>query len=367
MKKINWHYPREKLANEYLKIVYQGAINRIALLDVRRTGKTSFLLKDFFPEAIKNDFVPVYINLWLEPENPTLAIITALEQTLAVLAKESKNALLDIAKTQVTKIEFGNSFLGKVGVEFSDDKVIKATETQLSAINKNLARLVSQVGDKLILIIDEVQHLGTVKHFDSVQRSLRTALDTYHDINVVYSGSSRSGIDAMFKDKDKAFYNSAFIIDFPRLDIGFVRNGQSILNKHFNLNYDINELNQFYLDLDQSPFWFMQLLNYLLVNQVSLASGIRYINQAVVEDGKFIFIASSLNELDKSVLNNITTGGQQIYAKESLGTLSKQLNQNITASNIQGSIKKLTNKKIISKYNDKFYIELPGFIKFLKG
>jgi|GEM_PF-5964550 len=68
------------------------------------------------------------------------------------------------------------------------------------------------------------------------------------------------------------------------------------------------------------------------------------------------------------MLNNITTtGGQQIYAKESLVVLSKQLNQNITASNVQGSIKKLTNKNIIFKYNDKFYIELPGFIKFMKG
>jgi len=179
MKKIDWHYHRQALAHSYLKNVYQGSVGRIALLDVRRTGKTSFLLNDFFPEAINNGFIPIYVNLWLEPENPALAIISAIEKTLNVLKDSARSKLKSIANTEIKKIEVGNTLIGRIGVEFTKKNAVHPTQSQLLAINTGFANLAKQGDGKVVLIIDEIQHLATHKHFDNIQRSLRTALDTY--------------------------------------------------------------------------------------------------------------------------------------------------------------------------------------------
>jgi hypothetical protein len=109
MKKVNWHFQRKALAESYLQTLYQGAVSRIALLDVRRTGKTTFLLKDLFPIALENGFVPIYINLWSEPDNPTLAITQNLNHALLVLDDKVTSKLREVANTEIKKLEVGNN------------------------------------------------------------------------------------------------------------------------------------------------------------------------------------------------------------------------------------------------------------------
>lgn len=365
MKKIDWHFERKALATHYLKTVYQGAINRIALLDVRRTGKTSFLLKDLYPVALENGFVPVYINLWTESENPATLIVSSIEQTLRAYKDKSSNTLKDIANTQIKKVEVGNSLLGKVAMEFDAKRAVEASQSDLLAINSALAELVKHCGDKVLIIIDEIQHLATSDKFDATQRALRTALDTFSDVCVVYSGSSRSGIDAMFSDKDKAFFNSAFLIDFPRLDREFVARCQQILKQDFSLNYNINELNDCYNSFDQSPFWFIQLVNYLLVNQASLKDGLLFVEAAIIQDGGFERLKTRVKPLDKQVLHALLANNSQMYSEQTLKSFSKKVGKKVTPSSVQASIRKLKTMGVISQYSDRYYAELPGFIKYL--
>lgn len=367
MKKVNWHFDRTELALKYLKIVYQGAINRIALLDVRRTGKTSFLLKDFFPAALAQEFIPVYINLWSDPDNPARTILSAIEKTLTTVQTNPISSLSDIANTEVKKIEVGSSVFGKMALEFSDKQAKTATASELNQISETLAQLAAQCGDRAILIIDEIQHLATSSKFDAVQRTLRTALDTHSEINLVYSGSSRSGIDAMFSDKDKAFFNSAFMIDFPRLDHAFVHHCRDTLQQYFGLDYNVDELCERYDKLDKSPFWLMQLVNYLMVNHADIDAGMEFVNAAIIEDGDFKNKAKALNKTDRAVLFHILDGQQQLYSDSAIAALSNAAQRKLTKSNIQGCVKKLKNKQIITYYSNKYYLELPGFIQYLKA
>ena len=152
MNKFSWYYKRPDLALKYLRIVYQGAINRIALLDVRRTGKTSFLLNDFYGVAIENGFVPVYANLWAEPDNPAKAILSAVSKTLQALQSDPASTLSNIAKSEVKKVEVGNTLLGKLAVEFDHKKIEAPSGSDLTQINVLLAELAAQCDDKAILI-----------------------------------------------------------------------------------------------------------------------------------------------------------------------------------------------------------------------
>ena len=367
MKKLNWHFERKSLAEDYLKIVYQGAINRIALLDVRRTGKTSFLLKDFFPVALKHKFVPIYINLWLDPVNPSTAIISSIRSTLDALDETSSVKLKNLAATNIRKIEVGNSLIGKLGVEFADSEVKTVNSSDLLEINTLIEKLVNKCGDKAILIIDEIQHLSSSAKFDSIQRSLRTALDTHNELNVIYSGSSRSGIDAMFADKDKAFFNSAMMIDLPRLGDEFVAHCREILKENFDLSYNTSDLIDFYHSVDRSPYWMMQLSNYLLAYKVNLAEAIAFISDLIIADGGFERMSQSLNKTDKAVLHFVLNNKDRIYTEVSMNKLSVLTNVKITPSKIQTSIIKLKSKGVISQCGKVFYMEMHGFLQYLNN
>lgn len=365
MKKVNWHFQRRALAESYLKTVYQGAMNRIALLDIRRTGKTTFLLKDLFPIALDNGFVPVYINLWAEPENPAMAITQALNNTLSALNHSLKGKLSEIASTEIRKLEVGNNVFGKATVEFSDKNAHKPSESELYKITQLLEVLFDKCADKGLIIIDEIQHLASSEKFLPVQHALRTALDTYSDICVVFAGSSRSGVNAMFSDKDKPFYDSAFMIDFPRLGQEFVEHCCDTLGQNFSLNYDPVAVNAFYEEIDKSPFWMMKLTTYLMANQASLQEGTDYINALMVQDGDFANLKKRLKALDMAILHLIRQGCSALYSHKNIEYLGKEAGKKVTASSIQTSVKKLKNMGVISQYGDKYYMESPGFIRYL--
>ncbi|CAH9049722.1 hypothetical protein PSECIP111951_00011 [Pseudoalteromonas holothuriae] len=367
MKKVNWHFQRKDLAESYLQTVYQGAMSRIALLDVRRTGKTTFLLKDLYPIAIENGFIPVYINLWGEPESPTVAITQALNNTLSILDETLKSKLSELANSEVKKLEVGNNVFGKAIIEFSDKHAHKPSESELFKIGQLVEALFNKCGDKAIIIIDEIQHLASSDKFLPVQHALRTALDTYSDICVVFAGSSRSGVNAMFSDKDKPFYDSAFMIDFPRLGEEFVQHCCKTLKVHFNLEYDVLAINDFYEEIDKSPFWMMKLMTYLMAHKASLKEGTEYIKALMVQDGDFEGLKKRLRALDVEVLHLIRQEETALYSASIVDYLSNKVANEVTSSAIQTSVKKLKTMQVISQYGDRYYIESPGFIKYLEA
>ncbi|NOU52314.1 hypothetical protein HG263_17430 [Pseudoalteromonas sp. JBTF-M23] len=367
MKKVNWHFQRKTLAESYLQTVYQGAMSRIALLDVRRTGKTTFLLKDLYPIALENGFIPVYINLWGEPDSPTLAITQALNNTLNALNETVTGKLSELANSEIKKLEVGNNVFGKATIEFSDKNAHKPSESELFKIGQLVEALFNKCGDKALIIIDEIQHLASSEKFLSVQHALRTALDTYSDICVVFAGSSRSGVNAMFSDKDKPFYDSAFMIDFPRLGEEFVRHCCDTLREHFDLNYDALAVNAFYEEIDKSPFWMMKLMTYLMAHKASLTEGTDYIKALMIQDGDFEGLKKRLRDLDIEILRLIRQEKTALYSAQVVEELSKTVASEVTTSAIQTSVKKLKGMEIISQYADKYYIESPGFIRYLEA
>jgi hypothetical protein len=80
MKKVNWHFSRTDLALKYLKIVYQGAINRIARCT--QDWQNIIFTKKFLSDSIRARFIPIYINLWSDPDNPALTILSAFRPRL---------------------------------------------------------------------------------------------------------------------------------------------------------------------------------------------------------------------------------------------------------------------------------------------
>lgn len=365
MSDINWHYPRKDLAKRYLDGVTSGIMNRIALLGVRRVGKTEFLLHDLYPLAMKAGYLPIYINLWASPEAPHEAIANALQKALS--SKGERSALVSVLSAEIRKLEVGNNTFGKLGMEF-DGKAPAIPASDLIAIADLLEQLVTNKKLKPLLMIDEIQHLASPKSFLPLQGALRTAFDTHGEkLPVVYAGSSRSGIAAMFADKSMPFYNSAYIAEFPVLDEGFVRHCTAILEKRFRLSYDNLALQEIFTNkYDHSPFWFSKLVQHLIFQQCGISEAVSYIDDQIIRDGNFESLEKKLNPTDKAVLVLIKEKHQGLYTEAANHLFKHRFGLTVKDSGITAALKKLKRQQIVSQLaRNEYIIENVGFIDYL--
>ena len=72
-----------------------------------------------------------------------------------------------------------------------------------------------------------------------------------------------------------------------------------------------------------------------------------------------------IKTLDSLVLQHIQGGNPALFSKTTIARFSQSSGRKVTTSAIQSSVKKLKNMKVISQYADKYYIESPGFIRYL--
>lgn len=363
MQKIDWHYSRTPLALQYLESLYQGPLNKITLLDVRRTGKTMFLLNDMHDVALENGFLPIYVNLWQNTDDPTGNIIR--ELSLVLESGDDDSAIANRRRMHLTKVEVGNRALGKMVFEQDNQQAIEATADQLQTLKVLIEDVIDKYGDKVLLMIDEIQHLATDKRFASLQHALRTILDTNQDISVFFAGSSRAGVAAMFGDKDKPFYASSSMVDMPRLSDDFVHSVTHKLNEHFGLKYDPVDMINFYTSVDKTPFWLMKLAQRAMETRDSLADVILFVNEQIIDDGNFEGIKKATDKLDMLLLESLNKGESSVYTNEFLTMLSEHVNYTVTISKVQSRIKKLTKLKLISVYGKRYYIESPGYLSYM--
>jgi hypothetical protein len=365
MAKPNWHYPRKELARHYLQSVELGMMNRIALLGVRRVGKTEFLLRDLFPLAMGEGYLPIYVNLWASLEKPQETFLHSLQNSLNNIT--DKSAVSSVLNAQIRKMEVGNSLIGKMGLEFGEQ--VPAIESgDLILIADLLQKLAETPGCKPLLIIDEIQHLAQSSAFLPLQSALRTIFDTLgNTLPVIFAGSSRSGIQAMFSDNKMPFYNSAFMVEFPLLDEGFVQHCCELMVDHFGLHYDVHELASVFVQtFDSSPFWFSKLIQHLIMNKCAAAEAVDIVCDQIILDGDFDRLSRSLKPVDKAVLITIRQGKRKLYADETLQMIHQRFGLSVKASGITAALNKLQRRQLISQLGRSDYIiENAGFVDFL--
>lgn len=357
-----WHYARPELAKQYATRLQDSLFSRIALIGSRRIGKTAFILNDLAPELISQGCLPIYISLWSDRSAPHMEFIAKFEA--AIYALKNKTPISALMLTEVTKLSLGNSLLGKVDVEF---KNTKAENNSLVLIRSLLSELIGLAkGQRVILLLDEIQHLVTDKAFEDFQYALRTMLDEVgHSISVLYTGSSRSGMNAMFANKDLPFYHSVQPVEFPVIDDGFVKFCVSKLAE-YGLYYDGLQMLDFWRLTQNSPYWMIILVRHLVMQQSRLSTAIEQVNGMISEDGGFEVLLRKLSLLEKWVLIRLSKG-EPLYSAQAYkdyqdsGCIASR-------SKVQTALSKLVTKRIITKLPDLSYlIEVEGLVSVIEN
>ena len=73
----------------------------------------------------------------------------------------------------------------------------------------------------LVVFLDEFQDVTKLPDADGILASMRSCIQRHHDCTYIYSGSSRSDINTIFRNPDSPFYKSAIAVpvgNIPRTD-----------------------------------------------------------------------------------------------------------------------------------------------------
>ena len=104
----HWHFPRPRLAQSYLTLLRGGSGDPICLQAPRRLGKTTFLLIEVIPAAIKAGYLPVYVDVWQHRSDPMAAINYGLQEAIDNI-EVPQSTLGKRLKTKVNKVGIGSA------------------------------------------------------------------------------------------------------------------------------------------------------------------------------------------------------------------------------------------------------------------
>lgn len=354
--KNSWHFSRRELAESLTNRLTDPLFSRIALLGARRIGKTMFILRDLSPMLSDSGCIPIYISMWANKNAPHKEMINKLKQTHQIL--EKKSTLSNVLNTEITKLAVAG-----VNLEFKkNDSAVVILDDELILLQNLLRGIVDKAnGKRVVLLLDEIQHLISSENFSVFQYGLRTTLDELNEnVSVLYTGSSRAGMEAMFNNKDMPFYNSANQSEFPLLTTDFISFCTVKMNEQYGLLYDSAEIVDFFNSINSSPYWIIRLVRHLVMEQCELKSGIGYIKDIIAKEGDFDNLLDELTLIEKIVFVRLNKN-KPLYSKEAYVAYNKY-NLQMTRSGILNAIKKLKNKRLITKVGSSYVIEEAGFI-----
>lgn len=309
---INWHYPRPDLTENVMNAFDQGSSTTLTLFAPRRMGKTEFVLYDLIPEASKRGYVPVYASFWDNRDDPTSALLQAIKGALAQKSwfrratKGIGGAGAHARATATGEIEAGVSFTAAQPV--APDS---ATLAELRAQFNELLRK----NNRILLCLDEAQHLATSTAFESLVFFLRTIMDQNREkIRVMYTGSSRDGLRKLFSRRRAALFQSSSQIDLPDLGAGFIEHMRDCYKRASGRDFSLFHGQRAFSLLNNVPREFRSVIEKMILSGADdIISEAAQANDDQMEDSGYPAIWQSLKSIDQALLIWIASGHAAIY------------------------------------------------------
>src|SRR5581483_763401 len=260
-----WHYPRTELARRAFALIEKRLANALVLFGPRRIGKTEFLIRDLGPLAEKSGHLVVYASFWQSPLSPVATLLTALHDGRQ--KRGLAGQLQRLAEGLAPKIRIGAKLpgLGEAGAEI-DLVGLKGTPSSdvLLIMDQLLGRLARKT-KPTVLLLDEVQELAADSANRPLVAALRTSLDKRRDgLAVVFTGSNRDALAAMFSDRQAPFFHFATSIELQPLGAPFVEHLIAAFERATGERLDLEAAMAAFEALHGNPFFFRKLLELLL-------------------------------------------------------------------------------------------------------
>ena len=354
-----WHYPRNDLAKQVLGMFESGLSSALVFFAPRRMGKTEFLLKDVKPFAEKQHWHVLYFSFLDASTNAAESFTLALVDFAISIGVIKENKF----QKRIKKIS-AKAVGIKADIEFRDSKQTKMTL-------KEVISELTKYGDKILLLLDEVQILAREEKNKDFIAALRTQLDINKDsIKVIFTGSSREGLRRMFSKSDAPFFHFGQNLPFPEFNQDFITHLIHVFNRATKRNIDTHKLWDVFIELGKVPQLIRSLVERLvLYPDLTLQQAKQTLLQNITEDREYADTWNKTSVLEQLILIAITLNEKEIFSEKNRTQLAKQLGiEQVSVSTLQSAIRSLQRKNIIGSAPERgqYYIDDPSFNNWIK-
>ena len=302
----------------------RGPSKALTLFGPRRSGKTTFLLRDLGPLAEARGHRVVYVSFWSTPLAPLAVLLHALETS------RRKASLADRTRAFVTsltpRLKLSGPFPGTV-LEASVDLTELGGKPRPDLL-LHLDDLLGRIADPrrpALLLLDEVQELAQSRDNAGLVSALRTALDKRHaGIAAVFTGSSRDGLDQMFSARTAPFFHYAMPFELPPLGADFVDHMLRAFHAVAKRRIARAEAVDAFAALSANPEYFRRLLDLLLRDAATtIPLALAELRAHLAADQGFITTWLSLAPLQRAVARVLAKGTVDAAGPEALAEIAR--------------------------------------------
>lgn len=332
---LDWHFPRTDLAEQILDRLEVGATTALTLFAPRRMGKTEFVVRDLLPMAVDRGYIGVYVNFWDRKDDPAESLIHGLNKAVAGLKLTTR-----LKQTMSRLRGFGfNTPIGGASASLKD-----TSESDRLTIIQELFDLLVKENRKVLLALDEVQHLATESRFEPIVYALRGMIDLNRErVSVLYTGSSRSGLQRLFRRRNAPLFSSSQQIDLPDLGSGYLQHTARTFHAASHRTLDINACSAAFKAVKRVPYDYRQIIDNLILHGGTdiLGMATHYLEEHSQEES-YQADWANLKPVDRAVLHFIISRNAGIYTAAGRAFIAEQLGvDDVDVPTVQNAINRL--------------------------
>lgn len=357
---LDWHYPRTDLAEQILDRLDIGATTALTLFAPRRMGKTEFVMRDLLPMAVERGYIGVYANFWDRKDDPAESLIHGLNNAVAGLTLTTR---LKRTLSRLRGAGF-NTPTGGASASLKD-----TSDSDKLNIIQELFDLLIKEDRKVLLALDEVQHLATESRFEPIVYALRGMIDPNRErVSVLYTGSSRSGLQRLFRRRNAPLFSSSQQIDLPDLGRGYLQHTARVFHAASHRSLDINACSTAFKAVKRVPYDYRQIIDNLILHGGTdiLGMATHYLEEHS-QEASYQADWTNLKPVDRSVLHFIISGNTGVYTAAGRAFIAEQLGiDDVDVPTIQNAINRLRRATHIAPVGQgRYELEDPYFADWI--
>lgn len=186
----------------------------VVLMSPRRYGKSSLIAQFTLDQKLPYsavDLLPATSGKFVR--NAIIDGVANLIDNIMPTVKKSKEKILSYFSNMNAVIE-----LTALGQRIKLTPRERSPEESIIKILLNLDKIATELKKKLIFVMDEFQQISNLDDSHSLEASIRHAVERSKNVFYVFSGSNRTLLEAMFKNKERPLYHLCDEIKINRIN-----------------------------------------------------------------------------------------------------------------------------------------------------
>ncbi len=368
MTKDPWHFERRELAIRTLSVLTDGPAKALTMFAPRRTGKTEFLIKDLAPLAEDRGHRVIYASFWQAPLSPLAVLLHAFE--LSLKRGKFSDRLRNTALALTPKLRLSTPMPGaKAEAEIDLTSIDKEPPTDLLLHLDDLLDRLARKRKPTILLLDEIQELAKSSNNAPLVAALRTSLDKRSSrLKVVFTGSSREGLAAMFSARQAPFFHFATPIELESLGAPFVDHLIKTFRKTSRRTLDRGDMVSAFERLHSNPYFFRNFIEVLLLDTtLSIKDGVEHVRHRIAVELGYPVTWLALTPIQRATAQALAEGMTKPFSQTSRKAIAKAMGEGLPSiARVQAALRKLSKLGLADTYTGSWALDDPEFAAWVR-